>query len=145
MAALRLPVCVGDEGATSPLSRADLRSWSKRAHAPRPALRLETPTACAVETMPLYPVTVTASYIAARAPDDTTERLRAWAAAGDGRTFTVDDSIAPVRWTATVDYQIDADSEPVAERLAVERYSDEAEKAGITRAETVVAATGPLN
>lgn len=94
--------------------------------------------------MPLYPVTVTASYVAARAPDDTAERLRAWAAARDGRTFTVDDSIAPVRWTATADYQIDADSELVAERLAVERYSREAEEAGITSAETVLAATGPL-
>jgi hypothetical protein len=95
--------------------------------------------------MPLYPVTVTASYVAARAPDDTIERLRAWAAAGDGRTFTVDESIAPERWTATIDYQIDADSEVVAERLAVERYADDAERAGITRAETMVAATGPLN
>jgi hypothetical protein len=94
--------------------------------------------------MPLYPVTVTASYIAARAPDDTVERLRAWAAADDGRTFTVDDSIAPVRWTATVDYQIDADSQLAAERLAVERYARDAEEAGITRAETVIAATGPL-
>jgi hypothetical protein len=97
-----------------------------------------------VEIMPLYPVTVTASYVAARAPDDTVERLRAWAAAGDGRTFTVDDSIAPVRWTATVDYQIDADSQLAAERLAVERYAGDAEEAGITRAETVIAATGPL-
>ena len=94
--------------------------------------------------MPLYPVTVTASYVAARAPDDTLERLRAWSAAGDGRTFIVDDSIAPVRWTATVDYQIDADSELSAERLAVERYAGDAEEAGITRAETVIAATGPL-
>ena len=94
--------------------------------------------------MPLYPVTVTASYVAARAPDDTIERLRAWAAAGDGRTFTVDDSIEPVRWTATVDYQIDADSDLAAERLAIERYACDAEEAGITRAETVIAATGPL-
>jgi hypothetical protein len=94
--------------------------------------------------MPLYPVTVTASYVAARAPDDTAARLRAWAAAGDGRTFTVDDSIAPVRWTATVDYQIDADSQLAAERLAVERYAGDAEEAAITRAETVIAATGPL-
>jgi hypothetical protein len=106
-------------------------------------VRLEIPTAC-VKTMPLYPVTVTASYIAARAPDDTVERLRAWAAASDGRTFTVDDSIAPVRWTATVDYQIDADSQLAAERLAVERYAGDADEAGITRAETVIAATGPL-
>jgi hypothetical protein len=94
--------------------------------------------------MPLYSVTVTASYLAAGAPDDTVERLRAWAAAGDGRTFTVDDSIAPVRWTATVDYQIEADDELAAERRAVERYARDAEQAGITPAETVVAATGPL-
>lgn len=94
--------------------------------------------------MPLYPVTVTASYAAARAPDDTIERLTAWAASGDGRTFVVDDSIAPVRWTATVDYQLDADSALAAERLAVERYLRDAEQAGIPRAETVVAATGPL-
>jgi hypothetical protein len=95
--------------------------------------------------MPLYPVTVTASYEEAHAPDDTLDRLRGWAAAGDGRTFTVDDSIAPVRWTATVDYQIDADSALDAERLAVERYASDAGVAGITPAETVIAATGPLN
>ena len=94
--------------------------------------------------MPPYSVTVSASYLAAGAPGDTVERLRAWAAAGDGRTFIIDDSIAPVRWTATVDYQLDADSEPEAERLAVERYAGEAELAGIPRAETVIAATGPL-
>ena len=94
--------------------------------------------------MRLYPVTVTASYNAARAPDDTVERLETWASAADGRTFAVDDSIAPVRWTATVDYQVEADSEPAAERLAVERYARETEEAGITAAETVVAATGPL-
>jgi hypothetical protein len=94
--------------------------------------------------MSLYPVTVTASYAAAGAPGDTLERLSAWAAAADGRTFTVDDSIAPVRWTATVDYQIDAGSALAAERAAVERYAGEAEQAGIAEAETVVAATGPL-
>jgi hypothetical protein len=94
--------------------------------------------------MPLYPVTVTASYLAAGAPDDTIERLRAWAAAADGRTFTVDDSIAPVRWTATVDYDLDADSALDAERLAVEQYARDAQQAGIPRAETVIAATGPL-
>jgi hypothetical protein len=60
--------------------------------------------------MPIYPVTVTASYAAAGAPGDTVERLRAWAAASDGRTFAVDDAIAPVRWTATVDYEIWADT-----------------------------------
>ena len=95
--------------------------------------------------MSLYPVTVTASYVAAGAPNDTVERLRAWAAAADGRTFAVDDSIAPVRWTATVDYQIDADSAQAAERAAVERYAGEAAGVGIARAETVMAATGPLN
>jgi hypothetical protein len=94
--------------------------------------------------MPLYPVTVTASYAASGAPGDTVERLRAWAAAADGRTFAVDDTIAPVRWTAPVDYQIDADTVLAAERAAVERYAGEAERAGIVRAETVVAATGPL-
>lgn len=94
--------------------------------------------------MPPYLVTVTASYLAAGAPDDTLERLRAWAAARDGRTFTVDDSIAPVRWTATIDYEIDAESGHRAERLAVERYVGDAEVAGIPGAETVVAATGPL-
>jgi hypothetical protein len=94
--------------------------------------------------MSLYPVTVTASYTAADAPGDTVERLRAWAAAADGRTFAVDDSIAPVRWTATVDYEVDAESAQAAERAAVERYAGEAEGAGIIRAETVIAATGPL-
>jgi hypothetical protein len=94
--------------------------------------------------MPPYSATVSASYLAAGAPGDTIERLRAWAAGGDGRTFIIDDSIAPVRWTATVDYEIEADSEPEAERLAVERYASEAEQAGIPRAETVIAATGPL-
>jgi hypothetical protein len=94
--------------------------------------------------MPLYPVTVTASYLASGAPDETVERLKAWAAAADGRTFAVDGSIAPVRWTATVDYQIDADSALAAERAAVERYAGETEAAGVTQAETVVAATGPL-
>lgn len=81
--------------------------------------------------MPFYSVTVSASYLAAGAPRGTIERLRAWAAARDGRTFIVDDSIAPVRWTATVDNEIDADSEPEAERLAVERYASEPEHAGI--------------
>jgi hypothetical protein len=95
--------------------------------------------------MSLYSVTVTASYAAAGAPSDTVDRLREWAAAADGRTFAVDDSIAPARWTATVDYEIDADSALAAERAAVERYADEAEGAGIARAETVLAATGPLN
>jgi hypothetical protein len=93
--------------------------------------------------MPQYSVTVTASYAAAGAPGDTVERLQAWAAAADGRTFTVDDTIAPVRWTATVDFQVDADSELAAERVAVERYAAEADEAGIAHAETVIAATGP--
>jgi hypothetical protein len=94
--------------------------------------------------MPPYSVTVSASYVAAGAPGDTVEQLRAWAGAGDGRTFIVDDSIEPVRWTATVDNEIDAGGEPEAERLGVERYASEAEQAGIPRAETVIAATGPL-
>jgi hypothetical protein len=95
--------------------------------------------------MSIYSVTVTASYVASGAPDDTVERLNAWATAADGRTFAVDDSIAPVRWTATVDYTIDADNAAAAERAAVERYAGEAEAAEIAQAETVIAATGPLN
>ncbi len=106
-----------------------------------PTLRPRHPR---LETMPLYPVTVTASYLADGAPGDTVERLTAWATAADGRTFAIDESIAPVRWTATVDYEIDANSESAAERVAVERYAGEAEEAGITRAETVIAETGPL-
>jgi len=94
--------------------------------------------------MPLHAVTVTASYVAADAPENTIDRLRDWAAARDGRTFTVDDSIAPVRWTVTADYQIEATREHAAERLAVERYANDTEAAGIGRAETVMAATGPL-
>jgi hypothetical protein len=96
------------------------------------------------DNMPYHAVTVTASYVAADAPENTIDRLRDWAAAGDGRTFIVDDSITPVRWTVTADYQIDATSEHAAERLAVARYADETEAAGIRRAETVMAATGPL-
>ena len=49
-----------------------------------------------------------------------------------------------MRWTATVDYDIDAGSEQGAERLALERYASDAEQAGITQTETVIAATGPL-
>ena len=92
-----------------------------------------------------YPVTVTASYDAARAPRDTLERLEAWAAGGDGRTFTIDDSIAPVRWTATVDYVVDAPSAHDAESTAVDRYMADSSTAGVAAPETVVAATGPLS
>jgi hypothetical protein len=94
--------------------------------------------------MSLYSVTVTASYAADGAPADTVDRLKSWAAAADGRTFAVDDSIAPVRWTATVDYEIDADGALAAEHAAVERYESEAAAAGLAPAETVLAATGPL-
>ena len=38
------------------------------------------------------------------APENTIDRLRDWAAVCDGWMFTVDDSIAPVRWTVIVDY-----------------------------------------
>ena len=95
--------------------------------------------------MPPYPVTVTASYDAAHVPRDTAARLEAWAGGADGRTFTVDDSIAPVRWTATVDFVVDAPSPQDAERTAVERFLADASTAGIAGPETVVAATGPLS
>lgn len=95
--------------------------------------------------MPPYPVTVTASYNAARSPGGTAKRLEAWVAAGDGRTFTIDDSIPPVRWTVTADYLVDAGTPHDAERTAVERFVADAATAGLARAETVVAATGPLS
>jgi hypothetical protein len=94
--------------------------------------------------LPRFPVTVTASYDAARAPRDTIERIEAWAAGGDGRTFTVDDSIAPVRWTATADYLVDAPSAHDAKRTAVDRFLVDSSQAGIAAPETVLAATGPL-
>ena len=97
-----------------------------------------------MSAMPHYPVTVTASYDATDAPDDTIERLRVWAASGDGRTFTVDESIAPVRWTATSDYLVDAPSAHLAERAAVDRFIADSAGTGIPRPETVLAATGPL-
>lgn len=95
--------------------------------------------------MPAYPVTVTASYDAARAPRETVERLKAWASGSDGRTFTVDDSIAPVRWTATADYLVDAPSAHDAERTAVNRFMEDSSAGGIPTPETVLAATGPLS
>jgi hypothetical protein len=94
--------------------------------------------------MASYPVTVTASYDAARAPRGTLDRLQAWAKDRDGRTLTVDDSIAPVRWTITADYSVDAQSARDAEGMAVDRFVADSSQAGITAPETVLAATGPL-
>ena len=91
-----------------------------------------------------FPVTVTASYDAASVPGETLGRLRAWAGDGDGRTFTVDDSIAPVRWTASADYVVDAPSAHDAERTAVRQFLAEASRAGIEAPETILGATGPL-
>jgi hypothetical protein len=92
--------------------------------------------------MPPFPVTVTASYDAARAARGTLARLRTWAVDGDGRTFTVDDSIAPVRWTAAADYVVDALSAHDAERTAVVQFMAESAQAGIEAPETVLGATG---
>lgn len=94
--------------------------------------------------MPRYPVTVTASYDAERSPRETLARLTAWAESWDGRTFVVDDSIAPVRWTATVDYEIDALGEQAAEALAKERFLRDTQRTGVGPPETIMAATGPL-
>jgi hypothetical protein len=94
--------------------------------------------------MPHYPVTVTASYNAESVPRDTVERLQAWESGSDGRTFVVDESIAPVRWTATADYLVDASSPHDAERTAVDRFLADASRAGVPAPETVLAATGPL-
>jgi hypothetical protein len=108
----------------------------------RPAVDGEP--AQAMTSMSRYPVTVTASYDATRAPRETLDRLKAWATAGDGRTFVVDESIAPVRWTATADYQVDASNAQAAEQVAVDRFSADMSRAGVTSPETVLAATGPL-
>ncbi len=91
-----------------------------------------------------FPVTVTASYDAARAPKETLGRLRAWANGGDGRTFTVDDSIDPVRWTASADYLVGAPSAHDAERTAVRQFLAESASVGIESPETILAATGPM-
>jgi hypothetical protein len=94
--------------------------------------------------MASYSVTVTASYNAARAPRDTLDRLKAWVEIRDGRTLTVDDSIAPVRWTITADYVVEAQSARDAEAMAVDGFVAESSQADITAPETVLAATGPL-
>ena len=94
--------------------------------------------------MARHAVTVTASYDAAGAPADTAEHLAAWAKAGDGRTFIVDPRIAPVRWTATADYIIEADDAQSAQNAALDRFRSENSAAGVAAPETVVAATGPL-
>ncbi len=93
--------------------------------------------------MPPFPVTVTASYDAAHAPGETLDLLRAWAKDGDGRTFTVDKSIAPVRWTASADYVVDALSAHDAECTAVGQFLAESAGAGIEAPETILGATGP--
>jgi hypothetical protein len=95
--------------------------------------------------LPPFPVTVTASYDAAHAPRGCMERLEAWAAGGDGRTFTIDESIGPVRWTVTADYLVDAPSAAAAERTAADQFKGESSAAGIPAPETVLAATGPLS
>jgi hypothetical protein len=70
-------------------------------------------------------------------------RLRAFANEGDGRTFIVDDSIAPVRWTVSADYVVDAPSAHDAERTAVGQFLTESAQAGIEAPETILGATGP--
>ncbi len=92
--------------------------------------------------MPPFPVTVTASYDAARARQGTLDRLRAWADNADGRTFIVDESIAPVRWTASADYVVDAPSEHDAEHTAVGRFLAESAQAGIEAPETILGEAG---
>jgi hypothetical protein len=81
--------------------------------------------------MPRFPVTVTASYDASRAPNETLGRLHAWADDRDGRTFIIDNSIAPVRWTASADYIVEGASVDDAERSAVGQFLAESARAGI--------------
>lgn len=92
--------------------------------------------------MPPFPVTVTASYDAAHAPRETLGQLRAWAEEADGRTFIVDESIAPVRWTASADYVVDAANAHDAERAAIKQFLAESARTGIETPETILAATG---
>jgi hypothetical protein len=95
--------------------------------------------------LPPFPVTVTASYDAGRAPRDTLGRLLAWAADRDGRTFIVDNSLAPVRWTASADYIVEAPHAQDAERTAVGQFLAESAQAGIETPETILGATGPTH
>ena len=95
--------------------------------------------------MPPFPVTVTASYDALSAPQGTLGRLRAWADEADGRTFIVDNSIPPVRWTASADYVVDAPSSRDAKRTAVQQFLAESARAGIKAPETILGATGPTH
>jgi hypothetical protein len=92
--------------------------------------------------MPPFPVTVRASYDAAHASRETLRRLRAWADEADGRTFIVDDSIAPVRWTASADYVVDAPNAHDPERTAVGQFLAESARTGIEAQETILGATG---
>lgn len=94
--------------------------------------------------MPPFPVTVTASYDASLAPQGTEGRLHAWASDSDGRTFIVDATIGPVRWTATADYLVEAPTALEAERAAVDRFHAEATRAGLTTPETVLGASGAI-
>ena len=91
-----------------------------------------------------FAVTVTASYDAARAPQGTLARLQAWAGDGDGRTFVVDRSIGPVRWTASADYVVESATADDAKQTAVGQFLAESGRAGIHAPETVLGATGPL-
>ncbi len=95
--------------------------------------------------MPPFPVTVTASYDATGAPPEALGRLRNWADEVDGRTFVVDGSIAPVRWTASADYIVDALSSDDATRTAVGQFLAESARAGIDAPETILGATGPTH
>jgi hypothetical protein len=95
--------------------------------------------------MAAYPVTVTASYDAVHASGGALDRLTAWADARDGRTLTVDKSIAPVRWTLTADYLVDAENARDADGMAVARFMADSSRDGIAAPETVLGATGPLS
>ena len=94
--------------------------------------------------MPPFAVTVTASYDAALTAEGTLARLQAWAGDGDGRTFVVDRSIGPVRWTASADYVVESANADDAKQTAVRQFLAESAQAGIDAPETVLGATGPM-
>jgi hypothetical protein len=89
--------------------------------------------------MPIFHVKVTASYDRDAALGETFANLREWASNGHDRTFEIDHSIEPVRWTATVVYREDSATAEEAERQAARRFAAESVDHGISGPETLLA------
>ena len=96
-------------------------------------------TSATLTRMPVFRVTVTASY----APTPSGERhqnLLAWASSGHDRAYEIDHSIPPVRLTATAVYRIDAPTAEDAEERGRHQFNADAVPHGIDQPESVVAA-----